>query len=97
VKWVFVTPDFRIGIEDVDGMIFCHATVLCWSARVAREVSAAAGRLLGDYGPPLWGFAMLPHGGDHMKFDRFMTWLGFFYHSVIVVRGFVRVLYVRWS
>ena len=97
VVFVAVKPDYMIGIEDVDGLIFCHATVMRWSGRVAAAFRHDLDDVCAAYGPPVFACAVEPHAGDHRKLDRFVTRMGFRYHSVIGSGDLTRVAYVRWN
>jgi hypothetical protein len=98
IRPVVVTAEYYIGIEDIDGMAFAHASVFtAWTPRVARAMRADFDVTVARYGPPLYGIALDPHRGDHAKFDRWVMRMGFVYHSIECVRGSFCVCWVRWS
>ena len=92
-----VRADYCLGIEDVAGLMFVHATVLRWTAQVMRAFRADLDGVLRAFGPPLFACAVQPHGGEHRKFLRFVERMGFGYHSVIWVQGLARCVFVRWT
>jgi hypothetical protein len=86
--------DYRMRLEATHGPTFGHIEVHRWSPAVAvamrRDIDAVCAM---HDGPIYVTQTEHPHGGDHDKWRKFVTLMGFQFHTT--VRGTAESVYVR--
>jgi hypothetical protein len=95
---IVVTPDYYIGLEREAGLIWAHCDIFTrWTPRLVREVRSARDAIMRQHGGPIFTTSHLPRDGDHDKFRKFVTLMGFTFHQFAHVDGVDHAVYVRWS
>lgn len=78
-----MTPDFRVTLEAAEGVILVHYDVLRWNRRVLLALRRDVDRIREEHDVPILATTCCPADGDWEKFDKFVTAIGFKFHSAI--------------
>jgi hypothetical protein len=95
---VVVTPEFYVGIERVGDATFAHCRPFVrWTPSVARKVRAACDQVMAMHGGPMFAASHQPADGDHAKFRKFVSLMGFeFFRTVRGTDDADHAVFVRW-
>jgi hypothetical protein len=86
--------DYTIRLEAAHGPTFGHVTVHRWSPDVARALRRDIDAVCALHEGPIYATQTdAPHGDDHDKWRKFVTLMGFTFHTT--VRGTGHSVYVR--
>ena len=78
-----MSDDFKLTLEFAEQAVIVHYDVYRWSPRVLLALRHDLDRIREEHAGPIVATTCSPADGDWAKFDKFVTAIGFKFHSAI--------------